>query len=271
MIRKLMLCAATAALMAMPAMGQTLDEIVANHVKAQGGSEKWSAVKTIRTSATLTTPSGMEIPVVSEQERPNIQRQEVTLQGMTQVQVFDGTNGYVINPFQGKKDPEPMAAEDKTQMSEDYIDGPIINAAAKGIKLEYLGKEPMEGSDTYKIKATMKSGNVQTLYLDADSYVAIKSESKRTIRGTERETETTLGDYKEVDGLMLPHSIEQGPKGSQQKAKITITKYEINPKLDAARFVMPTNMKAPAPPAAADKKAPAKDDKKPVEPKKDKD
>ena len=270
MIRKIWICAAVAAVMALPAMGQTLDEIVAKSVTAMGGAEKWNAVKSMRMTAKLTTPNGMEIPVTGVQQRPSMARQEVTFQGMTQVQVFDGSNGYVISPFQGKKDPEPMAEEDKTEMAEDFIDGPIYNAAAKGIKLEYLGKEAVEGSDTFKIKATMKSGNVQTVYLDADSYLPVKVETKRFVRGSEREMETTLGDYKEVEGLTLPHSFDQGPKNSQQKQKITVVKYEINPPLEANLFAMPANMKTvPAATEKKDEKKPA-DEKKPDEPKKDK-
>jgi outer membrane lipoprotein-sorting protein len=270
MIRRLMMCAAAAAVFALPAMGQTLDEIVAGYTKASGGAEKWKAVKSMRVAAKITTPNGMEIPIVSEEQRPNIQRQELTLQGMTQVQVFDGTNGYAISPFQGKKDPEPMTEDDKKEMAEDYIDGEIIDAAAKGIKLEYVGKEPVEGSDTFKVRATMKSGTVKNIYIDTDSFLPVKTETKRTIRGTEREMEAVIGDYKETDGLVLPYSIEQGPKNSQQKAKITITKYEINPQIDAARFAMPANLKAAPPAPATPKKEPAKDEKKPEEPKKDK-
>jgi hypothetical protein len=71
----------------------------------------------------------------------------------------------------------------------------------------------------------------------------IKEEGKRTIRGVERETESTIGDYKKFEGLMFPCSIEAGAKGESQKQKITIDKVEINPPIDDSRFKMPETKK----------------------------
>jgi outer membrane lipoprotein-sorting protein len=62
------------------------------------------------------------------------------------------------------------------------------------------------------------------------------------------EFESSIGDYKEVGGLMFPLSIESGPKGSPQKQKLTISKVELNPEIDDARFKMPAVAAAPAPP-----------------------
>jgi hypothetical protein len=59
------------------------------------------------------------------------------------------------------------------------------------------------------------------------------------VRGAEREYETILGDYKEVGGWYLPFSVESGPKGSQNKAKVTYDKIEPNVTIEAARFHPP--------------------------------
>ena len=63
--------------------------------------------------------------------------------------------------------------------------------------------------------------------------------ARRTIRGTDVEAESTIGDYKEVGGLMFPHAMESGQKGSPQKMKMTIAKIELNVPVDDARFKMP--------------------------------
>ena len=83
--------------------------------------------------------------------------------------------------------------------------------------------------------------------------------SQRAAHGSEQETEASLGDYREVNGVMFPFAIENGIKGSPQKEKITIEKLEINVPLDEASFKMPAV--APAPAAKPDTAKPA--DKKP--------
>jgi outer membrane lipoprotein-sorting protein len=240
MYRRLTFVLAAVLFIAIPASAQTVDEIIAKYIQARGGMEKLKAAKSIRYTGKITVGPGMEAPVVLEQKRPNSVRIEFTLQGMTGVQAYDGKTGWSIMPFGGKKDPEPMGEDDLKEATEQAdFDGPIIDYKQKGNTVEYVGKEKVEGTDTFKLKVTLKTGDVRYIYLDADSYLTIKEEGKRTIRGTEREFETTLGDYKDVDGLILPHSMEAGSKGSEQKQKIMIEKVEINPVLDDARFKMP--------------------------------
>jgi outer membrane lipoprotein-sorting protein len=240
-----MLLVGFAAVLPVSAYGQTVDEVIAKHVQARGGLDKLKAAKTVRMTGKMTVGPGLEAPVVVEQKRPNHIRIEFTIQGMTGIMAFDGKGGWTLIPFSGKKDPEAMGEDDLKEAEEQAdLDGPFIDYKEKGNKVELVGKEPVEGTDAYKLKATLKDGTVQYSYVDADSYLVIKEESKRTIRGVERETEATLGDYKKVEGLMFPCSIETGAKGDSQKQKITIEKIEINPAIDDSRFKMPEAKKA---------------------------
>jgi hypothetical protein len=99
--------------------------------------------------------------------------------------------------------------------------------------------DQIEGTDVYKLRVTLRSGDVRTYYLDTDYYVPIKIDETRTIRGSEQELETTLGDYKEVAGWYLPFSIESGSKGQQDKGKITFERIEPNVPIDDSRFRKP--------------------------------
>jgi outer membrane lipoprotein-sorting protein len=241
MLRKLLLGVAVAALaVTAAAQNLTLDQILAKNLQARGGMEKLKAAKTMRITAKMTVGPGIEAPVVIEQKRPNSMRFEITIQGLTAIQAYDGKTGWSIMPFQGKKDPEPMGEDALKEMAEQAdFDGPLVDYQQKGHKVELVGREPVEGADAYKLKVTLKDGGVRYIYLDADSFLEMKSESKRTICGTEVEGEASIGDYKEVEGLMIPHSVEGGVKGSPQKQKMTIEKVEINPPIDDARFKMP--------------------------------
>jgi outer membrane lipoprotein-sorting protein len=263
MIRKLLIAVAALAVIALPASAQTLDEVLAKHYEAEGGLAKLRALNTLRMTGKMTIGPGMEAPVVMEKARPNKSRMDFTLQGMTGTQAYDGKGGWMLMPFGGKKDPEPMPEEMVKQMEEDAdFDGPLIDWKAKGHTIELLGKEETEGADAYKLKVTLKTGSVSTYYIDADNYLIIKTESKRRMRGTEVDGESSIGDYKTVDGYMFPFAMEMGAKGSTQKQKLTFDKIEVNPALDAKLFDMPAVTKADStsatPAKAAEKKPEAK-------------
>jgi hypothetical protein len=229
----LFICAASAS-------AQTADEIVAKYIKTLGGLDKIEAVKSLRRTGKFNGGGGFEAVVVEENKRPGSVRQDFTIQGMTGVTAYDGATGWKIEPWNGKKDAEPLGEEELREVVEDSdIDGPLVNYQQKGVKVEYVGKDEFEGSDVYKLRVTLPSGDVKIYYMDADYYVPIKIESKRTIRGEEQESETILGDYKQVNGWYLPFSVESGPKGSQNKPKVTYDKIEANVAIDDSRFRRP--------------------------------
>ena len=260
-------------LLALPLCAQTADEIVSKYIKTIGGMDKIDAVKSFRRTGKFTGGGGFEARVLEEKKRPNQVRQEFSIQGMTGVTAYDGKNGWKIEPWQGKKDPEPLGEEEMKGIIEDSdFEGPLVNYAAKGNKVEYVGTEPVEGTDAYKLKVTLKNGDVEYFYMDTDYFVPIKIDTKRMVRGEEREYETSLGDYKEAGGWYLPYSYETNAKGSQNKQKVTYEKVEVNLPLPETRFVEPSaTSKAPASAPDASNIQPKKpDEKKPpaTEPKK---
>lgn len=261
------ICALAIALVGLSAAAQelTVDQIIAKNIAAHGGLDKIMAQKSLRASGHMTLGQGLEAPITYEQKRPGNFRFELTLQGLTLVQAYDGRTGWLVNPFEGKKDPELMGEDDlKDAQEQADIEGPLVNYKEKGNKVELVGREKVEGSDAYKLKVTLKNGDVRYIYLDADTFLEVKEESKRTIRGSEVEAETIFGDYKEEGGVMMAHSFDQGPKGSPQRQHLTIEKVEINPTIDDARFVMPKAAAADNKPATKPESGETKPaDKKP--------
>jgi hypothetical protein len=234
------------ALFTMPVSAQTAEEIIAKYIKTIGGAEKIEAIKTLRRTGKFTGGGGFEAIIIQENKRPHMTRQEFSMQGMTGVTAYDGKTGWKIEPWQGKKDPEALGEEEMKGIQEDAdFDGPLVNYQQKGNKVEFIGAEPVEGTDAFKLKVTLKNGDVRYYFMDTDYYVPIKIESKRMVRGAEREFEASLGDYKEVAGVYLPHSIESGVKGSPNKSQVTFEKIEANVALDDNRFKQPTSPAKP--------------------------
>jgi hypothetical protein len=239
-MRTLLVAIAVLALFAVPASAQTVEEIISKYLKTIGGKEKVEALKTLRRIGKFTGNGGFEAIVVQENKRSQMVRQEFTFQGMTGVNAYDGKTGWKIEPWGGKKDVESLSEEELKSIVEDAdFDGPLLNYQQKGNKVEYVGTEPVEGTDAYKLKVTLKNGDVSYYFMDTDYYVPIKIETKRMVRGAEQESETSLGDYKEVAGVYLPHSFENGQKGSANKSQLTYEKIEANVTLDDGRFKQP--------------------------------
>ena len=228
------------ATLAVPAAAQTVDDVVAKHLEARGGLDKIKAVKSMKLTGKMTIGPGIEAPVTLEMKKPGSVRMDITFQGNTGIQAYDGKSGWSISPMSASKAAEPMSAEDLKDMEEQSdLDGSLVDSKAKGHTVELMGKEKVEGSDAFKLKVTLKNGDVRYVYIDADSYLELKTDAKRMIRGTEVETESVSSDYKEVGGLILPHTIIQGAKGQPQKQTITIEKVELDVPIDDARFKMP--------------------------------
>ena len=239
-------------LLAGPLHAQTVEEIVSRYLQRVGGAERVQAVQSLRRTGRFYGGGGFEAVVRYENKRPNLVREEFSFGGMTGVNAYDGKAGWKIEPWQGKKDVEPLGEEELKQVIEDAdFDGPLIHYKEKGNAVELVGTEPVEGTDAYKLKVTLKAGDVQYFYMDTDYFVPIKIEKTRMIRGAPRESETSLGDYKEVAGVYFPHSFESGAKGSANRSKIVYDKYEANVPLDDGRFRPPaaTATATPAGPA----------------------
>ena len=239
---------AVLALGAAPMAAQTLDEILDQHFAAQGGKEKLAAVQSAQVTGKQQF-GPQEAPFTIYWKRPNKLRMEFTLQGLTGIQAYDGAAAWQIMPFLGKNDPEGMTGDDLEGMVEqaDLIEGPMFNWKEKGNTVELMGKEAVEGTDSWKLKVTKKNGDLTYVWLDAESMLQIRSEGKRKRGDQEVEFESSLGDYKEVGGLVFAHSIEQRPKGAPQGATITIEKIELGATIDDTIFAMPEKKAEPTP------------------------
>ena len=239
MVRNLLTIIAAMILLPGATRAQTVDEIIAKNIQAHGGMEKLASIQSMKMTGTFSAGS-FRAAVVQENKRPDKVRQEFTIQGLTQIQAYDGKAGWQVNPFGGRREAELLSADDmKDLVIEADIDGPLVNYQQKGSKAELLGHDDFEGTDCYKIKLTLKNGDIRTYFLDADSYLELKVETQTMIRGAIQENETLYGDYMQVDGIYFPFAQETGPKGSTDHGKITIEKIDLNVPLDDALFSVP--------------------------------
>lgn len=192
---------------------QTVDEILAQYFETIG-QEKLLATNTFSTKGKI-VQGQYEIPFTSYHKRPMFFRSEAEFQGMQIVSAFDGEQGWSINPFTGSTDPQPMTAEqiDKMKIQADY-DGMFYNFTEKGYNVEFTGTETVDDIETFALKLTRPNGDVITAYIDAENYVILKTTSKIKMQGVETEAETIMSNYKFVDGILNPFSLETKVNGN---------------------------------------------------------
>ena len=223
---------------------QTADELIARNIQARGGMEKMKAIKTMRVTGKFEGGGGFTASVGQENQRPNLLRETFRLQGMTAVQAYDGSAGWQIQPFGGKKDPELMGEDDVRDLLLDAdFDGPLVDYKEKGSTVEYMGHDVVDGDDALRLKVTLKNGDIIYDYLDPDTFIEIRREIQQFVRGSVRERVIGFGSYKLVAGVMYPFSISQGPKNHPDEQTTTIQKMEPNVTIDPADFMLPASLR----------------------------
>ena len=245
MLRKAVALALAAPLLlslAAPATAQDVEEVLAKHYEAIGGLDNWRSVESMRLGGKMVISAmGVEAPFAMVAKRPDKARVEFTIQGMTGIQATDGETAWMIMPFMGSTKAERMPEEDaKIFRREADIDGPLVGWKESGYQVELVGREEVEGTETFKVRVTYGDGAVRQYYLDAEYYLPVKIEDSREVQGSTVTVEQSLGDYKEVDGLMMAHTIEvKTPAQPAASRVLTVDKVELNVAVEDSSFTMP--------------------------------
>jgi outer membrane lipoprotein-sorting protein len=216
------------------AYAQTVDEIVAKNIQAKGGAEKLKSVQSMRLTGHLSARGG-EAPFTVWSKRPNLARQETTLQGTSMVRGFDGTTAWIMAGTQAQEVVGPEAASTKEQAE---FDSPLLDYKAKGNRIEFVGSETRQGATVYHLKLTTKSGQVQQYYLDAQTGLERETSVTLDQGGQQMVVVSDLSDFRDVNGLTIPFAIKQSVNGTLL-SQLTIEKAEFNVPLDDAIFKMP--------------------------------
>jgi hypothetical protein len=223
-------------------LAYTADELAAKNVAAKGGLDKLNAIQSLRLSGKLLVNGGaLELGYVTLIKRPGSIRYEALLQGLTQIQAYDGTQAWQINPFQGRKDPEKLSVDEAKGLGEDAVDfaGPLVDYKAKGYTLDYLGTEDVDGSEAHKLRVTRPNGDLTYVYLDPEYFLEIRTINRRIEHGVPNETVTDYGDYENVDGVYFPFEQDSGPKGSRDRQRVRFEKAEANVPAADTQFQFP--------------------------------
>ena len=221
---------------------QQVDDVVNSHINATGGKDNWDKARSIKMTGSVELGPNMSAPVTIMIKDRSKFRFEMEFQGMTMVQAFDGDSGWSVMPFMGKTEPERMSEEEVRGVKEQVdFTGELFDYKSKGSTVELLGKEEMEGSETFKLKISKKNGDVKYLYIDSEKYIVLKETSVQKFEDKEIESVSIPSDFRMINGLLFPFNMEtRMDEEAAQGQSIKFEKIEVNPSLDNSLFVMPT-------------------------------
>ena len=251
----------------------TADQLVAKNLEARGGAAALAAIQSIESEGRLITPGDFELKFKEVRKRVASGaaiRDDLSVQGLTIVQAYDGANGWRINPFQGRRDAEKMSGDEARSMADTgLITGVLQSAAATKSRVTAEGMEDFDGTLAYKLKVVQPDGDEFVYLLDPDTFLEIKMVESRRLRGTLQVTDFELGDYEKVAGVYYPMAIDQWGDGNpNQRSRLVIEKATANVDAPASLFAQPADAAKPA--AAAPGDVPKPTDKPPTDSKSDK-
>ncbi|HEX7180389.1 MAG TPA: hypothetical protein VF756_01000 [Thermoanaerobaculia bacterium] len=235
MIRKLGLSFFLVLTLLAPAAGaQTLDEVLAKHAAAHGGVEKWRAVNSLIVTGTQIAFSNAA-PFVFEWRRPDSSRFEQSMLGQKITIVHNGSATLWLHPLLGIEKPEavPEAHAALARRIAEF-ESPLIDAAAKGNKVELLGKEEIDGQPALKLRVTRKDGAEETWYLDTSSYLELARFDRTLDLPEPKDRWTYYSDFRTVDGLVIPHRQDQ--EYFIRHVSLAVEKVQVNPEIAPGRF-----------------------------------
>lgn len=227
---------------------QTVDEVIDKYVAARGGKEKLNAVKSIYMEGSREM-MGAEVTVKITKEQGKLSRTEFEMAGSTGYVLVTEKEAWSLFPM---RSPTPVKMPDEALpalQTETDISGPLVDYVAKGHKAELTGKDTLNGNLAYKIKLTTKAGKEINYWIDATSYLLVQSSSKgggmfggggrRAGAGGEpAEVISLYKDYKDVGGVLFPHTIETKMMGGEGRGGggTTYDLIEVNKPVDAKLY-----------------------------------
>jgi hypothetical protein len=243
----------------------TAAELVAKNLAARGGASALAAINTLEFNGKFIAPGDFQLSYHGTRARNpggDRMRDDLTIQGLTIIQAYDGRSAWKVNPFQGRKDAERMSAdESRAQADAGLVDGALLASLHDGSSVRYLGREDFDGTDAYKLQVRQKDGDQFDYLLDPDTFLEIRATETRQVRGAQTVTNYEYGDYEKVGGIYFPMAIDSWQTAQpDQRVRILIASAAANSPLDPSYFAQPGAAAVAAAPTEPDasEKPPAK-------------
>lgn len=219
-------------------VGITATDVIDNYIKAIGGKDNISKVKSI-TSNGNTSIQGMNVEIKQVVVSPNksYKAQIISVPGQTIeiLQVLNGDKAY--SSQMGQKQEITGDALAKMQLEADLQS--ILNPEKHGISYTLVNQTEVDGNAAYLLEKTDKSGNKVQQFYDVKSGLLIREIENQEAQGQTITSTTDYQDYKEVEGMkgyLQPRTVKVSSNGPIPQIEIKFTNIKANDKVDNTLF-----------------------------------
>lgn len=211
---------------------QSLEDIVKSYTVANK-LDKIGDIKTLKITGNMAM-MGVEMPMEIWMKKPDKIKTVTNINGLEMIQLYDGEKGYMINPMTGSSDPVEMGPDEAKNMLRSNVFQNYLANFLKNGQLALDGEETVNGSATYKIKATIEGGTVLNLFIDKVKYLLVKTTATVNSKGMAMAMESYPSDYKETNGILLPMKTTTSASGMEFVT--SFTKVEVDIPMDDSVF-----------------------------------
>ncbi|MGA2362441.1 MAG: hypothetical protein ABSG73_08260 [Candidatus Aminicenantales bacterium] len=226
---------------ALPGYGQNAQDVLNKVIDAMGGRKALTAIKdTTMTGTYELVPMQMSGTFTMYQKEPNKMRadMDITVMNMMMTQAYDGQKAMWTNPQNGGAVEEMPEAQAKAFSREAMGNDAYLHPEKYNITYALKPKAKIEGKDYIVLEQTTADGHKTAIYIDPGTYLVYKGESVEVgMNGADVKAESYPSDYKQVNGVIMAHSIRTLQDGSEYM-KLTFTKITFNSNLADSLFTM---------------------------------
>ena len=219
---------------------QDASAVLNKMIDASGGRKALEGIKdTSMVGDMELIQMGMSLSISMYHKEPNMTRQDMEVMGMSMTQAFDGEIAWMINPQTGAVEEQPgMMTEYAKRSALEMGNDALLHPEKHGITYKLKGKETLEGSDYFVVEQVFESGDVNTMIIDAKTYLLHKTKgTSMDMMGGEVDQDMIFSDYKKVDGILIAHSMTIF-QGGEEFGSVNLTEIKFNSGLEDAFFKM---------------------------------
>lgn len=159
--------------------------------------------------------------------------------GIESMTGYNGEVGWSVDPMTGER---LLQGGELTQLVDEADYYGDLHDAEDFLEMEVVEQSAFNGTAAYKVRLVYQSGREIFEYFDVESGLMIGQEGpQESIMGS-MHVVTTLGDYRQVEDVMVPMSLEQSLSGLQT-VRVSIESVEFDT-VDATAFELPASIQA---------------------------
>jgi hypothetical protein len=213
-----------------------LEEVLSNYYKASA-FDKYQKVITIVSAGTLVQQDRM--PIKTIRLRPDKFLQVYDVADITCYSAYDGKTAWMQVPYTGNPRPQLMTEDQAkdVKVKADF-DGLLYNWKDKVQMMELAGNDTIDNALAYRIKVVRKDGGIEFYSIGKNSFLLLKRQYTRIVRGKEMKMEVFYRAYKKVEGIPFAFTVDNR-LGGQDLNSVQLDSIILNGPMDKKVFEMP--------------------------------